>query len=89
MYGKLRATHFSGTYIKKLNVNQFYEQVNISTVRGPFEGAKLKSVNHSTSTDDIIGIVFSSFCNMMVCCVFSLALLCRGDSYECIKKIPL
>ena len=37
--------------------------------QGCFE---LMSVNHSTRIGDIIGIVFSSFSNMKVCCLFSL-----------------
>ena len=38
------------------------------------------SDNHSARTGDIIGIVFSNFCNMMVCRVFSLELPHLGDS---------
>ena len=35
------------------------------------------SVKHRARTGDIIGILFSGFSNMKVCCVFSL-----GDSNE-------
>ena len=30
------------------------------------------NVNHSAKTGDMVGIVFSSFFNMKVCCMFSL-----------------
>ena len=40
------------------------------------------SVIHSTRIGDILGIVFSSFSNMKVCCMFSLESPHRGDSNE-------
>ena len=40
------------------------------------------SVNQSARSDDIIGIVFSIFFNMKLCCVFSLESLHRGNSNE-------
>ena len=40
------------------------------------------SVNHSARTGNITGIVFSSFSNMKVCCVFSLESPHRGVSNE-------
>ena len=40
------------------------------------------SINHSAKSGDMIGIVFSSFSNMKVCCVFSLESPHRGVSYE-------
>ena len=43
------------------------------------------SVIHSARTGDIIGIVFSSFSDMQVCCVFSLESPHRGDSNENIQ----
>ena len=40
------------------------------------------NVNHSARTKDIIGIVFSSFFNMKLCCVFSLESPQRGYCNE-------
>ena len=40
------------------------------------------SVNHSARSGGIIGIFVSIFCNMKVCCVFSLESPHGGDSNE-------
>ena len=40
------------------------------------------SVNHSARSGDIIGIPFSIFLNIKVCCVFLLESPHRGDSNE-------
>ena len=40
------------------------------------------SISHSAMSGGIIGIFFSIFLNMMVCCVFSLESPHRGDSNE-------
>ena len=55
------------------------------------------SVKHSARSDVIIGVLFSIFVDMKVCCVFSLESPHRGDSNEytqhtiinLIKKITL
>ena len=41
------------------------------------------SVNHSARSGGIIGICFSIFFSMKVCCMFSLESPHRGDSNEC------
>ena len=41
---------------------------------------ELMCVNHSARSDGIIGIYFSIFLNMKVCCVFSFESPHRGDS---------
>ena len=58
---------------------------------------RANDVNHSARSDGIIGLFFSIFFNMMVCCVFSLESPHRGDfneykqhnSISIIKKISL
>ena len=55
----------------------------ICSRQGQFELLNVTKCIHSARTRDIIGIiVFSSFSNMKVCCVFSLESPHRGDSNE-------
>ena len=40
------------------------------------------SINHGARSGGIIGLLFSMFLNVKVCCVFSLELPRRGESNE-------
>ena len=50
---------------------------------------ELMSVNNSARTEDTIGIVFSSFSNMKLCCLFSLESHRSCDSNEYKQHITI
>ena len=63
----------------KFNGSNTFGTMKICSRQGQFE---LKSVYQSARSGGIIGIFFSIFFNMKVCCVFSLESPYQGDSNE-------
>ena len=50
---------------------------------------RANEVNNSARSGGIIGIFFSIFFNLKLCCVFSLESPHRGDSYEYIQHTSI